>query len=107
MRSPDGQVMWGRFLYREIVAPERIVFVNSFSDAAGGVTPAPFSATWPREVLTTVTLTEAAGRTTLSLRAAPINATPEERAAFAEHFPSMQQGFGGSFDQLAALLANP
>ena len=34
MRSPDGQDMWGKWIYREIVPPERIVFVSSFSDAA-------------------------------------------------------------------------
>ncbi|MFL5006133.1 MAG: SRPBCC domain-containing protein, partial [Microvirga sp.] len=37
MRAPDGTPMWGRFVYREIAAPERIVLVNSFSDEAGGV----------------------------------------------------------------------
>ena len=26
MKSPDGHEMWGRFVYREIVAPEKIVF---------------------------------------------------------------------------------
>jgi uncharacterized protein YndB with AHSA1/START domain len=25
MRSPDGHVMWGKFVYREIVEPEKIV----------------------------------------------------------------------------------
>lgn len=107
MRSPQGQVMWGRFVYREIVPPERIVFTNSFSDAAGGATRAPFSPTWPLEVLNTLTLTEAAGRTAVTLRGGPFNATPEERRTFEGHFPSMQQGFGGTFDQLAAYLAKP
>jgi len=105
MLSPEGHVMWGRFAYREIVAPERIVFTNSFSDAAGGVTRAPFSPTWPLEVLNTLTLTEAAGLTTVTLRGGPVNATPEERRTFEGHFTSMQQGFGGTFDQLAAYLA--
>jgi hypothetical protein len=30
--------MWGKFVYREIVAPERLVFINFFSDEKGGVT---------------------------------------------------------------------
>jgi uncharacterized protein YndB with AHSA1/START domain len=38
MRSPDGQDMWGRMVYREIVPPERLVFINSFSDEKGGLT---------------------------------------------------------------------
>ena len=47
MRSPDGKDMWARFVYREIAAPERIVFVHSFSDEEGNLTRASFSATWP------------------------------------------------------------
>src|SRR5437899_786150 len=30
IRSPDGQVIWGTFVYHDIQAPERMVFVNSF-----------------------------------------------------------------------------
>src|SRR5579864_531181 len=41
MQSPDGNRMWGKFVYREIVVPERIVLVNSFSDEAGGITRHP------------------------------------------------------------------
>lgn len=56
MRSPKGEEMWGRFVYREIVKPERIVFINSFSDAKGGLTRAPFAGNWPLEVLNNLTL---------------------------------------------------
>src|SRR5580658_7655367 len=105
MRSPDGQEMWGKFVCREIAAPERMVFVNSFSDETGGTTRAPFAATWPLEVLNTLTLAESGGRTTLTLRGAPVNATDEERATFAAARKSMQQGFAGTFEQLDAYLA--
>jgi uncharacterized protein YndB with AHSA1/START domain len=37
MRFKPGHDMWGRFIYREIAAPERLVFINSFSDASGGI----------------------------------------------------------------------
>ena len=43
LEAPDGNTMWGRFVYREIAAPERIVFVNSFSDEKGGLTRHPMS----------------------------------------------------------------
>ena len=95
-------------VYREIAAPERLVFVNSFSDAAGGLTRAPFPQLkdlWPLEVLNVMTLTEAGGKTTLMLRGSPINASAEERAVYAAHTDSMRQGFGGTFDQLAGFLA--
>ena len=108
MGLQPGQEMFGRFIYREIVAPERIVFVNSFSDAAGGITRAPFPQLknlWPLEVLNVMTLTEEGRRTRLDLRGHPVNATKEECEAFAGHFDSMRQGFGGTFDQLAEHLA--
>src|SRR4051812_29031866 len=54
MRSPDGRVMWGKFVYREVAAPERLVFVVSFTDEKGTPIRHPFSATWPLEVLSTV-----------------------------------------------------
>ena len=38
LESADGHEMWGKFVYREIVAPEKIVLVNSFSDEDGGIT---------------------------------------------------------------------
>ena len=41
MRSTDGKEMWGKFVYREIAAPNRIVVVNSFSDEKGGITRHP------------------------------------------------------------------
>src|SRR6266545_2230370 len=53
MKAPDGSRMWGKFVYREIVRPERIVFVNFFSDESGNITRHPMSPTWPREMLST------------------------------------------------------
>lgn len=100
MEFQPGRPMYGRFVYREIVAPERIVFVSSFSDEAGGIARAPFKDNWPLEVLNHLTLSENGGKTTLSLRGGPITANPEELAVFTSMFDSMRQGFGGTFDQL-------
>jgi len=107
MAYRPGHEMYGRFIFREIAAPGRLVFVNSFSDPVGGVTRAPFPQLgdrWPLEVLNNMTLTEKDGRTTLTLRGGPINASDEERKTFAAMFDSMRQGFGGTFDQLADYL---
>jgi uncharacterized protein YndB with AHSA1/START domain len=108
MEYQPGQPIYGRFVYREIAAPERIVFVNSFSDEAGGITRAPFPQLgdkWPLEVLNVMTLTEQGGKTTLALRGGPITPKADELNIFAGMFDSMRQGFGGTFDQLAAYLA--
>jgi uncharacterized protein YndB with AHSA1/START domain len=105
MRDPSGRVIWAKFIYWKIVEPERLVWVHSFSDEAGGLTRHPMSPTWPLELLTTVTLEEApGGKTGLTLRWLPINATEEERATFDAAHDGMRQGWGGSFDQLAAYL---
>jgi uncharacterized protein YndB with AHSA1/START domain len=105
MRSPNGQEMWGRFVYREIVEPERIVSVSSFSDAKGGLTRHFLSPEWPLEMLNTATFTEEGGKTTLTINSVAINATPHERKIFEDGFQSMQGGFTGTLDQLAAYLA--
>jgi hypothetical protein len=39
------------------------------------------------------------------LRGRPFNATPDENARFESMKPSMNQGFGGTFDQLEKYLA--
>lgn len=104
MRSPDGKDMWSKFVYREIVAPERLVFVASSSDKDGATTPSPWFPVFPREILNTMTLSEAGGRTQLSLRAHPINASDEEMAKYAAVKPGMTMGFRGIFDQLEELL---
>lgn len=108
MAFQPGHDMYGRFIYRDIAAPERIVFVSSFSDPEGGITRAPFpqlEGKWPLEVLNDMTLSEQSGKTTITLRGHPINATEEERKVFAGMTNSMRQGFGGTFDQLDAYLA--
>jgi uncharacterized protein YndB with AHSA1/START domain len=104
MEFQPGQEMWGRFVYRDIVAPEKLIFINSFSDANGGITRAPFSPTWPLEIFNTLTLTEREGKTTLDLRGSPINATEAERNTFEGMRNSLRQGFTGTFDQLETYL---
>jgi uncharacterized protein YndB with AHSA1/START domain len=105
MRSPAGQILWGRFVYRELEAPERLVFVSSFSDAAGNLKRAPFNDAWPLEILNTLTLSASGSATTVTLRGGPINATEKEHEAFWNAQESTRQGFTGTFDQLAAYMA--
>jgi uncharacterized protein YndB with AHSA1/START domain len=105
MEYKTGAAMWGRFTYREIAAPERLVFVNAFSDANGGLARAPFKEVLPLEMLINVTFREVDGHTAITLRSTPLNATAEERQGFIHLFPSMQQGYSGTFDQLDRYLA--
>lgn len=104
MRSPQGADMWGRFIYREIAPPERLVFINSFSDESGGIVAHPWAPDWPREVLNTVTFTEQNGTTTVHMHGTPINASEAAQKLFDSSRPQMQQGFAGTFAQLDEYL---
>jgi uncharacterized protein YndB with AHSA1/START domain len=35
MRSPEGDEAWGKAVYQEITAPERLVYIDNFSDENG------------------------------------------------------------------------
>ena len=105
MRAPNGHEMWGKWEFREVKPPERLVFVASFSDKDAATTRAPFADDWPLEVLSTVTFSEKDGRTTLTMTAVPENATDAERKRFEEGFASMTKGWSGTLDALAAFLA--
>jgi uncharacterized protein YndB with AHSA1/START domain len=106
MVTADGQEMWGRFVYREIMPPTKLVWINSFSDKDGGITGHPFSPDpWPRQMLTIVTFAGQADKTTLTIHFMPFDASAEERATFEAGRGSMTLGWTGTLDQLAAHLA--
>jgi uncharacterized protein YndB with AHSA1/START domain len=105
METPDGKIMWGRMVYREITPPERLVFINSFSDEAGGLTRHPLAPAWPLEMLSTFTFEDIRGKTKFTVRWAPYSATPEEQAAFDAGHASMTGGWTGTMDQLEGYLA--
>lgn len=106
MRAPNGMTMWGKWIFREIVEPDRLVFVSVFSDAESRIAPCPFFEVWPRETLSTVTFAEKEGKTTVTMRGVPINANDAEHAAFVSMFDSMNGGWNGTLDQLDAYLPN-
>jgi len=107
LMSPQQQEMWGKFTYREIKAPRRLVFISSFSNRAGAITRHPLSATWPLETLTSIDF-EPVGdsRTRLDIRAVPINTTPEEDSTFASAMASLNMGWRGTFAQLESYIAS-
>jgi len=105
MQFPNSPLMWGRFFYRQIEEPQRIAWLNSFSNEGCGITRAPFDASFPLELHNEVRFIERDGKTTLTLHARPHGATDNERAFFEGMFTSLEQGFGGTMDQLSRHLA--
>ena len=105
MQTPDGKVMWGRMVYREIVPREKLVFINSFSDESGGVTRHPLAPTWPLEMMSVFTFEDQSdGKTKFTVRWSPHEATAEEQAAFDAGHASMTGGWSGTLEQLEAYL---
>ena len=102
---PGGGEMWGKFVYREIVKPERLVWVNSFSDKDGGTTVHPMSPTWPREMLSTATFEAQGGTTKVTIQWVPLDTSTDlERATFEAGRASMMMGWTGTMEQLTSYL---
>mgnify|MGYP001018360191 FL=1 len=99
MRSSDGKDYWSTGTYREIVPNEKLVFTDSFADAQGNVVPGSYyglPGDFPLEMLVTVTFSDEAGRTRMTV--------------FQEGMPGGQmgematQGWNESLDKLAAVV---
>lgn len=103
----EGFALWGRFVWREITPPERLVFVNSFSDPEGGLTRHPMAPDWPLETLSTITFAAEGADTRLRILWEPLDASAAEQAAFDAGHDSMRQGWGGSLDRLEQYLREP
>ena len=100
-----GMTMWGLFKYGNIVSPELLAFVSSFSDEEGNVAKAPFPMEFPMEISNEITLQENNGVTTLTLQGYPLNATPEQEETYYAMTANISEGFAGTFNQLDAYLA--
>ena len=105
MRFTPSAAMFGKFDYLEVVRPERIVFINGFSDAQGTRTRYEMIPTWPVEVITTVTLEEREGATFMTFHSSPRNASQLEIETFNAGHASMNEGFGGMYDVYEKYLA--
>lgn len=93
-RSPEGEESWGLAHYREIVTPERIVYVDTFADADGNRlegTP---------EMVISIAFAEAGGKTTVT--ATTEFASVEDLEATVGM--GMVEGMGETWDRLAEYL---
>ena len=106
-RNAEGLEMWGKWVYREIDragSAGNHLFVyrreGQFSRATH------FNRTGRSRSLTESTFTEHQGRTTITIRMTPINATESERKTFDDGRNSMEQGFAGTFDEARPIPGN-
>ena len=101
----NGHIMWGLFQYKNIRRADLLEFVNSFADAEGNIITSPFPMDFPLEIFNQITLEENEEITTLTIQGYPINATAAQIETYNAIKDNMEQGFGGTFDQLEAYLA--
>jgi uncharacterized protein YndB with AHSA1/START domain len=93
MRSPDGQVFWSRGTYREVVPPEQVVLAQGVL----GPDDQPLF-----EVITTVTLRDEGGKTTVTVRERVERIFDD---AAAGPLSGMEQGLHMVLDNLTEYLA--
>lgn len=99
MRGPDGKEYWSTGVYREIAPPERLVMTDSFANEKGKVVSAAhygMGRDFPRELLVTMTLEEAGGRTKMTLKHEGMPAGMMQEMA--------GTGWSESFDKLAGFV---
>ena len=105
MKAPDGAISWGKWTFQEIAAPERLVVVVNFCDAAQNPVRHPMAPSWPLSTLSTTRLTEEGARTLMALQWHALDASEAETALFDSAHAGMTQGWSGTMNQLDAYLA--
>lgn len=101
----EGGGSFQRVEYLEVSPPERLVWLQSATDADWNAAPNPRMPDWPRVLHTTVTFTEEGARTKVRLDWVPHEATDAEIACFADALAGLDKGWGAGMELLAALLA--
>ncbi|MFD0589054.1 SRPBCC domain-containing protein [Paenibacillus sp. GCM10027627] len=98
--SPDGLLTYGKFSYKEIESPGKLVYTSSFADETGRPIRAYFSKDWPLEILNTVTFDEYEGKTKLTLHGTAHDAKKAEVRIFEAMSDHLKKGFTETFDLL-------
>ncbi len=101
----DGNSNYQKCEYTEVVPPERLVMLQSTTDAEWSIAPNPMMADWPSVLLTTVTFEEEGGQTKMRLTWVPHDATDAEIACFAGALEGMDRGWGAGMTLLEEILA--
>lgn len=98
---PNGNDMWLLTRYEEVVSPERLVFLQYFSNEMGDRLPMPHLPNWPKDMLATLHFEEiAVDRTKLTFLWEPRDATAEELSVFESTRSDHGKGWGAGMEQL-------
>jgi uncharacterized protein YndB with AHSA1/START domain len=107
MASGQGNEMWGIVTYKEITPHSRLVYRQSFSDPAGGLTRHPMAPTWPMEMLTVMEfIAEGENQTRLKISWIYAGVDDVEGETFRSAHAGMSGGWTGTLDGLNVYLSN-
>ncbi|MCK7555999.1 SRPBCC domain-containing protein [Chitinophaga sedimenti] len=106
MSTNDGLKKYGQLSYKIINPASHLIYIQHFCDKKGRFVKAPFSATYPDYLLTTVHFgKEAEGRTGVTVKWEIFGEASEtERSTFLEMKAVMRSGWTASFKKLEKLL---
>ena len=105
-----NEMKWGdksdrsKMVFQEVVAPEKLVWHHSSTDADWNVAANPMMPNWPTTLLTTVTFEDRGAQTNVRLHQVPLEASEEEMACFAEMMRGMDKGWGSGYAIIDELL---
>jgi len=101
-RTQDGMEIWVKGIYREFVAPERLVFSLWFVDAGGAPAPHPMFPDWPTDasILTTVTFADIDGRTQLTVQQGLVRGAADATCTFGRERDAARAGWIETLDRL-------
>lgn len=105
MTTPDGLTKFGQITYKTIQPFQLLIYTQNFCDEHGNFIKAPFSATYPDYLLTTVTFSESKTKTTVHVKWEIFGeATHQEIETFNGMKENMKTGWTMSFVKLENLL---
>jgi uncharacterized protein YndB with AHSA1/START domain len=101
-RMQDGMEVRVKGVYREFVAPERLVFSLWFVDAGGAPAPHPMFPDWPTDasILTTVTFVDIDGQTQLTVQQALVPGAAQASDTFGRMRDATRAGWIETLDRL-------
>lgn len=103
---PNGHEMWLFTQYEEVTFPEKLVFLQYFSNDNGDIVPMQHILNWPKDMLATLSFEEIEGKTTITFLWEPRNPTTEEIVAFESTRADHGKGWGAGMQQLHIYLSS-
>ncbi len=105
MTTNDGMTKFGQINFKTIQPGHLLIYTQNFCDEDGNFIKAPFSATYPDSLLTTVNFTEKENTTEVNVKwEISGNATEQEKQTFKGMKEVMKTGWSASFQKLEILL---